>query len=179
MEIVEILKPKRNPLKQKFSSKKIILSDILTTLGKLGATCATAESCTGGLIAAALTELPGSSAIFRGGIVAYQVDLKESQLDVSSDFIAKHGAVHPKVAESMATGVRKLYNATYAVATTGFAGPSGGTADSPVGTVIFGLAGPHGVRAIKLFFTGNRRTIRLAATDKALHLLAEMIKKHG
>ena len=170
-------KQRKDSAKEKLPSKRIILSDLLTTLGNLGATCATAESCTGGLIAAALTELPGSSAIFRGGVVVYQTDLKESQLGVASDLLTKPGAVHSEVAMSMAKGVQKLYNATYSVATTGFAGPSGGTAASPVGTVIFGLAGPHGTESVKLLFAGNRRAIRLAATKIALYLLVEMIHK--
>jgi nicotinamide-nucleotide amidase len=113
-------------------------------LGERSATVATAESLTGGLLGAELTAMPGSSATFAGGIVAYATALKASLLGVPEDLLARHGAVHPEVAVAMAEGVRDRLGATYGLAVTGVAGPEPQDG-RPVGTVHLAVAGPGGV----------------------------------
>ena len=116
-------------------------------LTERGATLATAESCTGGAIAARFTAMAGASAYFRGGVVAYSNDLKREVLGVSATDLERFGAVSEPVARQMAEGVRRLAGSDYAVATTGIAGPSGGSDEKPVGTVWIAVAGPHGTVA--------------------------------
>ncbi len=135
-----------------------------------GETVAVAESLTGGLLAAALTGVPGASAAFRGGVVAYAADLKASLLGVSPDLLGRYGAVHPEVARQMASGVSRQLGATAGVATTGVAGPD--PADGqPVGTVFIAvcLRGTTGGQALTL--TGDRQEIRDATVRSALELL--------
>jgi nicotinamide-nucleotide amidase len=139
-------------------------------LGK-GATVATAESCTGGRISHRITAVPGSSAYFRGGITAYSNDAKTDILGVDSAAIAKFGAVSGEVAAQMAEGARRLLNADYAVATTGIAGPAGGTADKPVGLCWFGIATPIGTETFSRNFIGNRLGNIAAASSVALNAL--------
>lgn len=103
-----------------------------------------AESCTGGLLAHLLTEIPGSSSWFRGGVVAYANEAKTEILGVSPETIARRGAVHEETAAQMATGARRVFGASWGLSTTGIAGPTGGTAEKPVGTVCIGLCGPGG-----------------------------------
>ena len=163
----------------------ITLSDTNTTeslvrqiLGKLqskGATVATAESCTGGLVATMLTELPGSSAVFVGGISAYANRVKISMLGVSPSDLENLGAVSAEVACAMAAGARDRLGATYAVALTGIAGPGGGSPNKPVGTVYCGIASPIGEVATRLKLSGDRPAIRRAAAASALRLLAAAI----
>ncbi len=117
------------------------------TLTGRGETLATAESCTGGAIAARFTAMAGASAYFRGGVVAYSNDLKREVLGVSATDLERFGAVSEPVARQMAEGVRRLAGSDYAVATTGIAGPSGGSDEKPVGTVWIAVAGPHGTVA--------------------------------
>jgi nicotinamide-nucleotide amidase len=131
----------------------------------------TAESCTGGLIAAAITDIPGSSAIFDRGYVTYANSAKTELLGVPLDMLAEHGAVSELVARAMAEGALFAANADLAIATTGIAGPDGGSDEKPVGLVWFGLARcgkpSHTERQI---FTGDRAAIRAAATAHALTL---------
>lgn len=139
------------------------------------ATVATAESCTGGLVATYLTHLPGSSAVYLGGVSAYANLVKTSLLGVPADLVAAHGAVSAPVAEAMAAGVRERLGATYGVALTGIAGPGGATADKPVGTVYLGVASPGRVRSVRLALAGDRAAVREAAAQAALReLLAEL-----
>jgi nicotinamide-nucleotide amidase len=135
------------------------------------ATVATAESCTGGLLGAALTDVPGSSAWYRGGVVCYADDLKMSLAGVPADAIAAAGAVSEPVAVALAEGARRVCRSTYGLGITGIAGPSGGTRDKPVGTVHIALAGPDGGRTVKLDWPGDRDLIRRRATTAALDLL--------
>lgn len=130
---------------------------------------AVAESCTGGWIAKALTDRPGSSAWFGYGFIAYSNDAKEFLLGVSPETIDRHGAVSEDVAEQMATGARIASAAEIAVAVTGIAGPDGGTTDKPVGTVCFAWAGP-GVQLLsrQRRFEGDRDSIRRQAVIAAL-----------
>jgi nicotinamide-nucleotide amidase len=138
-----------------------------------GLTLATAESCTGGLIAGAITEIPGSSAIFTHGFVTYSNGAKSELLGVPAGLIAAVGAVSEAVARRMAEGARLRAGADLAVSVTGIAGPDGGSAEKPVGTVWFGLAGPHGVAAYAKLFTGDRGEIRRASVAYDLTLLEE------
>lgn len=132
------------------------------------ATVATAESCTGGLIGAQLTHIAGSSAYFKGGIIAYADDVKEHQLSVEPSLLAEHGAVSEPVARAMAVGARQQLQADYAIAVTGIAGPGGGTKDKPVGLVYTAIATPDAVHVVRDIFPGNRETIREATCRNAL-----------
>lgn len=138
-----------------------------------GLKLATAESCTGGLVAGAVTAIPGSSAIFTHGFVTYANEAKTQMLGVPAPLLAAHGAVSPQVARAMAEGARARAGVDYAVSTTGIAGPDGGSAEKPVGTVWFGLAGPAGSIAHHRLFHGNREEIRAQAVMFALELLAK------
>jgi nicotinamide-nucleotide amidase len=136
-----------------------------------GMRLATAESCTGGLVAAALTEVPGASAAFLGGAVTYSDEMKTTILGVDPTLIATFGAVSDVVAREMACGARDVSGADLAVSVTGIAGPDGGSAEKPVGTVWFGIAGPDGVRAEHRRFSGDRHTVRERSVATALDLL--------
>ena len=138
-------------------------------------TLATAESCTGGLVGAALTALPGSSAWYRGGVVAYANELKIRLLGVPPDILAAHGAVSLETARAMAAGARAATGADFAVSITGIAGPAGGTPEKPVGLVFIGVAAPHGTATFKHHFSGSRADIRQAATEAALRHLLEAV----
>ncbi|HQA39551.1 MAG TPA: nicotinamide-nucleotide amidohydrolase family protein [Kiritimatiellia bacterium] len=136
-----------------------------------GVTLATAESCTGGMIAARITAVPGSSAAFLGGVVSYANAAKMALLDVPQSVLDQAGAVSEACAAAMADGVRQRLNADLAVAVTGIAGPTGGTPEKPIGLVCFGLAAADGVRTEHRIFTGDREAVRLQATEHALALL--------
>ena len=139
-------------------------------------TLATAESCTGGLVGAALTNLPGSSAWYLGGVVAYANDLKIRLLGVPAETLAAHGAVSLETARAMAQGARAAAAADFAVSITGIAGPAGGTPEKPVGLVFIGVAAPHGTATFKHHFSGSRAEIRQAATEAALRHLLEAVE---
>ena len=139
-------------------------------------TLATAESCTGGLVGAALTNLPGSSAWYRGGVVAYANELKIRLLGVPAEILAAHGAVSLETARAMAQGARAAAAADFAVSITGIAGPAGGTPEKPVGLVFIGVAAPHGTATFKHHFSGSRAEIRQAATEAALRHLLEAVE---
>ncbi len=138
-------------------------------------TMAVAESCTGGNIAHSITANSGSSAYFKGGIVAYSNEIKNGLLGVSTEILEQFGAVSQPVAEAMANGARKSLNADYALATTGIAGPDGGTAEKPVGTVWIAVAGPSGVKSEKYIFRHNRERNIIRSTQTALNLLRKYI----
>ena len=131
-----------------------------TALGKLlknaGKTIALAESCSGGYVSHMITTVPGSSAYFQGAVVPYHNAFKERILGVKSETLSSHGAVSEATVAEMAEGVRQLFNADYGLASSGIAGPDGGTADKPVGTVWIGCAGPEGVETRKLQLTQDR-----------------------
>ncbi|MDQ1288222.1 MAG: nicotinamide-nucleotide amidase [Actinomycetota bacterium] len=143
---------------------------VIARLRDEGNTLAVAESLTGGLLAARLVDVPGASAVLRGGVVAYATDLKHVLLGVDDELLAAHGAVHPDVAAQMATGVRERLGATWGLATTGVAGPAPQDGRSP-GTVHLGIAGPGGVRVVSLVLDGDRATIRRLTVDAALGVL--------
>lgn len=137
---------------------------------------ATAESCTGGELGAMITEVPGVSKVYAGGVVTYADDLKIRLLKVAPELIKKHGAVSSEVAAAMALGVVKVTGASVGVSLTGVAGPDGGTIDKPVGTVWCGLAHRDGTVASHLLqLKGERAAIRYAACKRALTLLIEFV----
>ncbi len=140
-------------------------------LAARGATVATAESCTGGLLGAALTDVPGSSAWFRGGLVCYADDLKTSLAGVSGDLLRAHGAVSEQVARALADGARNACSSDFGLGITGVAGPDGGSLEKPVGTVHIALADADAGRAVKLDWPGDRELIRRRAVTVALDLL--------
>jgi nicotinamide-nucleotide amidase len=142
-----------------------------------GLTLATAESCTGGLVAARLTSIPGSSDVVAGGVVAYANEVKERELGVSSALLAEHGAVSAQVAEAMARGARERLDVDLAVSVTGVAGPDGGTAEKPVGLVYCHAEGPKGGIGREFNFPGDRAAIRARSVVIALHLVRTLLTK--
>lgn len=132
---------------------------------------ALAESCTGGMIAAAVTDIPGSSAVFDRGFVTYSNEAKHDMLSVPLDLISKHGAVSADVAYAMAEGVLKNSRASVSLSVTGIAGPSGGSPEKPVGLVYFGLSFNGKTITDKQVFSGDRTHIRKAATEHGLGLI--------
>jgi nicotinamide-nucleotide amidase len=150
---------------------------VLEALRGRGLTAGTAESCTGGLVAARLTSVPGSSDVFRGGIVAYANEVKEARLGVPEAVLVEHGAVSPEAAAAMAAGAREALGVDVAVAVTGVAGPGGGTPEKPVGLVFLHAAGPDRELAHRIEFPSDRETVRLVATVTALHLLRRLLTK--
>jgi PncC family amidohydrolase len=149
-----------------------MIEELIKSLNAHGATVATAESCTGGRVAAALTAAPGASEYFLGGVVAYANEVKIGVLDVSPETLARHGAVSRETARQMALGVQRITGAGYAMATTGIAGPGGGTPEKPVGTVWIAAAGPDGkIAAQEMHFTGSRLEIMAEATEAAIYFL--------
>jgi len=144
-------------------------------LSEAGATAGTAESCTGGMVGARLTQVPGSSSWFRGGVVAYSNAVKQSVLGVPAAMIDAHGAVSEPVAQVMAEGALSALDCDWAVGITGVAGPGGGTADKPVGLVYVAVAGPSGAFVRELRLHGDRERVRMRASTIALHLLREAL----
>lgn len=146
-------------------------------LGDAGLTVATAESCTGGLAAKRLTDLPGASAWVVGGVVAYSNGVKEALLGVPAAMLEAHGAVSEPVARAMLEGVRAATGADCAVAITGIAGPGGGTQDKPVGTVWIAAAAPGGTEARLVRFVGTRSDVRERAAQAAFALLFDLLRR--
>ncbi|MBA2637062.1 MAG: nicotinamide-nucleotide amidohydrolase family protein, partial [Solirubrobacterales bacterium] len=151
-------------------------AQVAALLTAQGATIATAESCTGGLLAARLTERPGSSTFALGGVVAYANDVKTQLAGVPAELIARHGAVSTQVGEALAVGARERFGADVGVGVTGIAGPDGGTLDKPVGTVCFGVAHRDGRRLVRsTWLAGGRTEVRDRATTEALHLVRSLL----
>ncbi|MDC0714013.1 CinA family nicotinamide mononucleotide deamidase-related protein [Stigmatella sp. ncwal1] len=154
-----------------------VLARLLT---EAGATLATAESCSGGLIAQQLTEVPGASAFFIGGVVSYSEKMKREWVAVPSEVLARHTAVSRQTAEAMAEGVRASCGTTYGLSVTGYAGPTGGTAEDPVGTVYCALARQgHPTRCERYVLSGDRERVRLFAASSALELLRQSLLTEG
>jgi len=138
---------------------------------------ATAESCTGGRVASLITAVPGASAYYKGGVVAYSNESKTACLGVDPATIAAHGAVSTQVTEQMAQGARRVFNADIAVAVSGVAGPGGGTPGKPVGTVCFSVATPAAVHSERVHFPHDRAGNIEAAARHALEMLADLNRK--
>jgi nicotinamide-nucleotide amidase len=143
-----------------------------------GLTLATAESCTGGMVAERLTSIAGSSDVFVGGIVAYANEVKAAQLGVPESVLEMHGAVSAETAEAMAAGARERLRAGVAVSVTGIAGPGGGTPEKPVGLVHLPASSPDGEQALRLEMPGDRETIRRRSTVAALHLVVRLLSQN-
>jgi nicotinamide-nucleotide amidase len=144
---------------------------VLDGLRRRGQTLSVAESCTGGLISAHLTDVPGASDVFLGGVVTYSNEAKEQLVDVAHEALIEHGAVSEEVARAMATGVRGRFSTDWGVGITGIAGPTGGTDEKPVGLVHWAVSGPGGVWAQNRVFLGNRTIVRVWSLNAALDLL--------
>ncbi|HET7567189.1 MAG TPA: nicotinamide-nucleotide amidohydrolase family protein [Gaiellaceae bacterium] len=142
-----------------------------------GLTLATAESCTGGLVAARLTSVPGSSDVVLGGVVSYANEVKTKELGVPDELLAAHGAVSAEVAAAMARGARERLGADVAVAVTGIAGPDGGTPEKPVGLVHLHAEGPDGGLGREFSFPGDRGSIRARSVVGALHLVRTLLTR--
>lgn len=136
----------------------------------------TAESCTGGLVAAALTDVSGVSACYPGGIVSYANEVKNRELGVSWDILNSVGAVSEECAAAMAAGVRKRFGTDWSIVATGIAGPGGGTPTKPVGLVYIGVAGPDGVTVTRNLFSGDRNAVRAQTVNTALNQALSRIK---
>ena len=142
-----------------------------------GVSVVVAESCTAGLIASKLTTLPGSSSYFNGGVVAYQNEIKIKILGVSQSIIDEKTEVSVEVVNQMAKSVLEKFDANFAIATTGYAGPAGGTNKNPIGTVFIAIASVVGVVVSRFVFLGNRQSVVNQASESALSLLYNEIKK--
>ena len=148
-----------------------VAEKLVELLKAQGLTCATAESCTGGGVGSAITSVPGSSAVFAGGVISYSNEVKRDVLGVSAEALERYGAVSPQVAEQMADGARRLLGTDLAVSLTGIAGPDGGSDEKPVGLVWFGLSTRDGTRTEKAIFRGDRAQVRAQAVVHALGML--------
>jgi PncC family amidohydrolase len=140
-----------------------------------GLTVAVAESCTGGLVAYRLTEVPGSSVWFKGGIVAYTVDIKHRVVGVPRAVLEHDGVVSRATALQLARGARRVCRADVGIGLTGYAGPDGGTNAAPIGTVYLGLAATDAHKTKRGFWRGDRHCVRVAAAEAALRLLRDYL----
>lgn len=152
-----------------------LLPGVLSRLESARQTLVTAESCTGGGIAEAITAIPGASAVFRGGAVVYSNELKTRLLGVPEELLARHGAVSAECAEAMVRGAAERLEADCAIAVTGIAGPGGGTPEKPVGLVYIGVLAGDRVRIEECHFRGDRRAVRERTRGRALLILRELL----
>ncbi|MBR4172467.1 MAG: CinA family protein [Kiritimatiellae bacterium] len=150
-------------------------AELLSRCRSANLTIGTAESCTGGLIATLITAVPGASDVFRGTVVSYATDVKQSVLQVSAEILDTQGPVCLDCAIAMAKGVRELLKTDWAVSVTGFAGPAGGNENDPVGTVYFGVASSSHSRGCRQIFAGDREEVRIRAAQYALRFLLHEI----
>ena len=153
-----------------------VADDLVAHLAGAGRSVATAESLTGGLLGATITDVPGSSRVFRGGVVAYASDVKQSLLGVPADLVAAHGVVSGECAEAMARAVRDLLSATYGVATTGVAGPDP-QEGHPAGTVWIAVAADGWAQARRLALTGSRAEVREQTCAAAIALVSDVLRR--
>jgi nicotinamide-nucleotide amidase len=157
--------------------ERLVEELVLAACRERGLTLATAESCTGGLVAARLTSVADSSDAFLGGVVAYANEIKTRELGVSAEVLERYGAVSPEAASAMAAGARTRLAADVAVAVTGVAGPGGGTDEKPVGLVYLHAEGPDGALARELNLPGDRGAIRGRSAVAALHLVRTLLAR--
>ena len=154
------------------------VEELVALLKDKGMKIATAESCTGGLIAQMITAVSGASAVFDCGIIAYSNEIKKSVLGVKAQTLERYGAVSEQIAAEMAQGARIISGADIAVSVTGIAGPNGGTAEKPVGTVFIGVSAAFGIGAKRFLFTGDRTEVRKQTAEAALETVAEVLKNY-
>lgn len=141
-------------------------------------TITTAESCTGGLVASMITEISGSSEIFNGAIVTYSNEIKNQELGVSKENLEQYGAVSTQVVNEMIDGVIKKFNADYAIAISGIAGPNGGTENKPVGTVIIGVGDKNYLKDVEVcHFIGSRKEVQIQSAKYSLKKLFKFFQK--
>jgi competence/damage-inducible protein CinA-like protein len=160
-----------------FGEDERSVAEIVLDLCKTrGLTLGTAESCTGGMVAARLTSIPGASEVFRGSVIAYSDDVKVEELAVPAELLAEHGAVSAEVATAMAKGVRERLGVDVGVAVTGVAGPGGGTEAKPVGLVFVHASGAGAEKSVRTELPGDRDMIRGRATAASLHLLRRLLE---
>ncbi|CAI8404152.1 MAG: nicotinamide-nucleotide amidohydrolase family protein [Oceanospirillales bacterium TMED33] len=157
----------------------VVLNGLHARLIATNQTVSVAESCTGGLLGAALTELPGSSCYFLGGVQAYANEVKEGLLGVSHETLVSFGAVSEEVASEMANGIQRLTGSDWAISTTGVAGPDGGSSEKPVGTVWISVVGCDGLFSQKLELDGDRTNVRQGAVRGSLSMLLEHLPSGG
>ena len=151
------------------------IKQLAAKLIELNLQLSSAESCTGGGIGHMCTALPGSSAWYKGGVIAYSNELKTNLLNVPEDILHAQGAVSEQVAHCMAQGAAEVMNSDIAISTTGIAGPEGGTEDKPVGTVCFGWAIAEKVHTETIYLTGDREQIRQQSIEHSLQRLIQLI----
>lgn len=135
----------------------------------------TAESCTGGMVAAAITDVPGASEVFRGGVVAYHNQIKHDLLGVPTEILEQYGAVSRECVEAMMAGAAEIMNADCVIATSGIAGPGGGSKDKPVGLVFVGVRTPKDVIVRKFMFDGGRSEVRTQAVQNGLAMIENLL----
>jgi nicotinamide-nucleotide amidase len=157
--------------------ERSIAEIVLGLCRERGYTLATAESCTGGLVAARLSDVAGASDVLAGGVVSYSNDVKTTELGVPEELIAAHGAVSAEVAEAMAAGVRERLGVHVGIAVTGVAGPGGGTPEKPVGLVHLHVETPEREQGANFSLPGDRATVRTRATVSALHLARRVLTR--
>ncbi|MBI1317683.1 MAG: nicotinamide-nucleotide amidohydrolase family protein [Candidatus Hydrogenedens sp.] len=150
-------------------------AEIVAALQQRHATLCTAESCTGGLVSAAITSVAGASNVFLGGVTAYANTAKIALLGVPESILEAHGAVSEETAAAMASGARRAFRADYAISVTGIAGPGGGTAEKPVGLVYIGAEGPARSVVRRCLFDGDRDSVRAQTVAAAFDLLKEVL----
>jgi nicotinamide-nucleotide amidase len=154
----------------------VVIEEIEKWMTKRGQTLSCAESCTGGGLSARLVAHPGVSSFYLGAVVAYANSLKENILQVPAELIRTEGAVSRSVALAMALGAQRVSQSTWAISTTGIAGPTGGTKEKPVGTVCFGLVGPGIEVSTQKLFSGDRHQIQEQSVKYAIELLIQNLK---
>ncbi len=154
----------------------LLMANLGSALMTKGLTVATAESCTGGLLAHHLTSISGSSSYFIGGVVAYSNRIKQEMLGVREETLVQFGAVSEQTAQEMASGIRARFHTDIGLSTTGIAGPTGGTHDKPVGLVWIGISTPENTRAYECHFEGDRTQIKTQTVHQILLLLSEHLK---
>lgn len=179
----DLIVPVEEALRRQFSkyiygvNDESLPSVALRLLTECKSTLAVAESCTGGLIQSMITAIPGSSAAFMGGVVSYSNEIKQRILGVSEGTLSQYGAVSEQTAREMAEGVRDRLQTTYGIATTGIAGPEGGSAEKPVGLVYVAVAGKDGSEIHRLVLSGSREQIRIRAAKQVLWRLIRRVRQ--
>ena len=178
----EKLGPWRSILLERLEDIRSLDTSVLEDFHKMalekGITIGSAESCTGGLVGKTLTDLGGSSGYYQGGIISYANTVKEQVLGVSSDTLTTYGAVSEETAKEMVEGVFRVLRTDYAIATTGIAGPGGGSEEKPVGLVYIGIGTPRGITVYKEIFIGDRTSIRNSVAERAIqYVYKELIER--
>ncbi|TDX52916.1 competence/damage-inducible protein A [Orenia marismortui] len=180
-EALELINSKENELKERIGEYIYGYNDdtlekvIARLLSEKGLTIATAESCTGGLIGDRLTSIPGSSNYFERGVISYSNQAKIELLNVKEDTLQEHGAVSSQTAKEMAQGIRELANTDIAIATTGIAGPGGGSLEKPVGLVYMAIADKEGIESYEYKFNGSRNRVKYLTSQMILNLLRKKL----